>query len=256
MVADADLVGRIIAGKYAVRSVIGSGAMGTVYRARQVALDKIVALKVLNQELRDDPEFVMRFHTEARAASRLDHPHSTRVLDFGEEADGLLYIAMELLEGRTLAEVIEREHPLAPARVAAIVSHALSAVGAAHTTIRAEWLARRQQFDPDAVALRYAVDDANAFFMKQGAYVELEQPLTSRVDLLIRADGLLRIGDVPVDSPLDHESAVGRATLGLAVLVERHLRVKASSELREFTDPDVRGVKTETSFHLGAVGTF
>jgi len=88
--------------------------MGVVYRAKQVALDKQVALKVLSDELRDDPEFVMRFHTEARAASRLDHPNSTRVIDFGEEPDGLLYIAMELLEGRTLTEV-------------------LSAVGAAHS---------------------------------------------------------------------------------------------------------------------------
>ncbi len=106
--------------------------MGSVYRAKQIALDKIVALKVLSDELRDDPEFVLRFHTEARAASRLDHPHSTRVLDFGEEPDGLLYIAMELLDGCTLADLLDREFPLAPARIAAIMSQALSAVGAAH----------------------------------------------------------------------------------------------------------------------------
>ena len=67
---------------------------------------------------------------------------------------------------------------------------------------------------------------------------------------------MLRVGDVPVDSPLDKVSAVGRATLGTAILVERHFRVKASAELWQFTDPDVRGVKTEMSFHLGAVGTF
>lgn len=125
-----------------------------------------------------------------------------------------------------------------------------------HTTLRAEWLARRQDYDPDGTALRYVTSDDNAYFVKQGAYVELEQPLTSRVDLILRADGLLRIGDVPVNSPLDKESAVGRVTLGTTVLLERHLRVKASSELWQFTDPDVRGVKTEVSFHLGAVGTF
>ncbi len=124
------------------------------------------------------------------------------------------------------------------------------------TTLRAEWLMRRQSFDPDAVALRYVITDDNAFFVKQGAYVELEQPVSSRVDLILRADGLLRVGDVPVTSPLDKESAVGRATLGVAVLVERHFRIKASSELWQFTDPDVRGVKTEASFHLGAVGAF
>ncbi|HEY2368479.1 MAG TPA: serine/threonine-protein kinase [Polyangiaceae bacterium] len=127
------LVGRIIASKYAVQSIIGQGAMGVVYRAKQVALDKLVALKVLSDELRGDPEFVMRFHTEARAASRLDHPNSTRVIDFGEEPDGLLYIAMELLEGRTLTEVLDQEWPLPPARAAAIMTQVLSAVGAAHS---------------------------------------------------------------------------------------------------------------------------
>jgi hypothetical protein len=124
------------------------------------------------------------------------------------------------------------------------------------TTLRAEWLARRQTFDPDGVPLRYVITDDNAFFVKQGAYLELEQPLDSRVDLLLRADGMLRVGDVPITSPLDKESAVGRLTVGVAVLVERHFRVKASTELWEFTDPDVRGVTTEMSFHLGAVGTF
>ena len=122
----------MVAGKYQVLSIIGQGAMGIVYRARQIALDKIVALKVLSRDLRDDPEFVLRFHNEARAASRLDHPHSARVLDFGEDPDGLLYIAMELLAGRTLSELIEAEFPLQPARTAVILTQALSAVGAAH----------------------------------------------------------------------------------------------------------------------------
>jgi hypothetical protein len=124
------------------------------------------------------------------------------------------------------------------------------------TTLRAEYLARWEQFDADATQFRYPVDDDNAYFIKHGAYVELEQPLTHRVDLVVRADGMLRVGDVPVDSPLDKVSAVGRATLATAFLVERHLRIKASAELWQFTDPDVRGVKTETSFHIGAVGTF
>jgi serine/threonine-protein kinase len=125
-------IGRHIAGKYEVQSVIGRGAMGIVYQARQMALDKIVALKVLSHHLRDDEEFVSRFHTEARAASRLDHPNSTRVLDFGAEPDGLLYIAMELLDGRTLAQVIAEEWPIPTERIASIMSQTLSAVGAAH----------------------------------------------------------------------------------------------------------------------------
>ncbi len=126
------LVGRVVAGKYAVQSVIGQGAMGVVYRAKQIKLEKIVALKVLSDAIRNDPEFVQRFHTEARAASRLDHPHSTRVLDFGEDESGMLYIAMELLDGRTLGDLLAREFPLPAARVASILSQTLSAVGAAH----------------------------------------------------------------------------------------------------------------------------
>ncbi len=131
MDSSGDLTGRVVAEKYAVLSVIGSGAMGVVYRARQIALDKIVALKVISDGARGDAEFVTRFHTEAKSASRLDHPNSTRVLDFGDD-NGLLYIAMELLQGRTLAELLNQEFPLAPARIAAIMTQTLSAVGAAH----------------------------------------------------------------------------------------------------------------------------
>ena len=74
--------------------------MGQVYRARQIALEKTVALKVLHPELAGDATFAARFHREAKAASRLDHPNSMRVLDFGAEPDGMLYIAMEYLDGR------------------------------------------------------------------------------------------------------------------------------------------------------------
>ena len=137
-----------------------------------------------------------------------------------------------------------------------VIAGADASLRIGRTTLRAEYLLRRQTFDPDGVQYRYAMTDDNAFFVKHGAYVELEQPLSSRVDLLLRADGLLRLGNVPVTSALDKESAVGRFTLGAAYLVERHLRLKASAELWEFTDPDVMGVKTEASFHLGAVGTF
>src|SRR6185437_16919897 len=93
-----DLIGRTIAGKFAVEGLIGSGAMGAVYRARQVALDKTVAIKVLHGDLADDASFAARFQREAKAASRLNHPNSMQVIDFGEEPDGLLYIAMEYLD--------------------------------------------------------------------------------------------------------------------------------------------------------------
>ncbi len=126
------LVGRSIAGKFVVESLIATGGAGTVYRARQLALDRTVALKVLRQDVARDPHFIERFKREARAASRLDHPNSVRVFDFGSVDDALLYLAMEYVEGRTLHHLIEEEWPLGKARIVDIMSQVLSAIAVAH----------------------------------------------------------------------------------------------------------------------------
>jgi serine/threonine-protein kinase len=126
------LVGRTIAGKFVIESLIGSGAMGAVFRAHQVALDKTIAIKVLHGELAEDPMFAARFHREAKAASRLNHPNSMQVLDFGADPDGLLYIAMEYLDGRSLHHLLAEEAPLPPPRVAAILMQTLAALAVAH----------------------------------------------------------------------------------------------------------------------------
>src|SRR5215472_5333450 len=130
--ADPALIGRTIAGKFAIESLIGGGAMGKVYRAKQLLLDKTVALKVMNAELASDDTFARRFQREAQAASRLDHPNSMRVLDFGQEPDGLLYMAMEYLDGRDLLRVILEDWPLSAGRVANIVMQGLAALAVAH----------------------------------------------------------------------------------------------------------------------------
>ncbi|HEY5147603.1 MAG TPA: protein kinase [Polyangiaceae bacterium] len=129
-----ELVGRTIAGKYVVEGLIGTGAMGAVFRARQMALEKTVAIKVMHGEHASDPAFAARFHREAKAASRLNHPNSIQILDFGAEADGLLYIAMEYLDGRSLHALLRDEWPLAPARVANIAMQTLAALAVAHDT--------------------------------------------------------------------------------------------------------------------------
>jgi len=126
------LIGRKIAGKFAVEAFIGSGAMGAVYRARQIALDKVVALKLLHRELARDATFPARFMREAKAASRIDHPNSMRVVDFGEEADGTLYMAMEFLDGRDLFQVIQTEWPLPSPRMADLLMQTLAALAVAH----------------------------------------------------------------------------------------------------------------------------
>jgi serine/threonine protein kinase len=128
----ATLVGQTIAGKYAVEHLLAIGGMGAVYRARQIALDRLVALKILHRDLASDRQYVERFRTEAQAASRLDHPHSVRMIDFGEDGDGLLYIAMEYAEGRNLAVVIGQDTPLPEPRIVQLMSQVLSALAVAH----------------------------------------------------------------------------------------------------------------------------
>src|SRR5688500_749715 len=103
------LIGRTIGGRFRVIERIGTGGMGTVYRAAQSGLDRHVALKVLKRELVSDRDTVARFHREAKAMSMLMHPNSVRVFDFGEDAEGYLFLAMELLEGELLTAWVERE---------------------------------------------------------------------------------------------------------------------------------------------------
>jgi serine/threonine-protein kinase len=126
------LIGRTIAAKFVVEQLLGTGAMGAVFRARQIALDKTVAIKVLHGEHAQDATFAARFQREARAASRLNHPNSMQVVDFGVEPDGLLYIAMEYLDGRTLHRVLRDEWPLPAQRIADILMQALAAIAVAH----------------------------------------------------------------------------------------------------------------------------
>ena len=126
------MIGRVLQGAFRIERRLGSGAMGTVYAATQLSLGKLVAIKVLREHLRQDPQVVRRFHREARAASALEHPNSVRVVDFGETPEGDLYIAMELLDGRELARVIDEEWPFPLPRLVHVMSQVLGVLGAAH----------------------------------------------------------------------------------------------------------------------------
>lgn len=127
------LIGRVLADKLRLDSLLGEGAAGAVYRAHHMTLDKAVAIKVLHQTHASDPQLIRRFKAEARAASRLDHPNSVRVLDFGEDGpDKLLYIAMEFLDGESLQELLEREPQLASWRIASIMAQVAAGLAVAH----------------------------------------------------------------------------------------------------------------------------
>jgi serine/threonine protein kinase len=124
--------GQVVARKFRIEELIGEGGMGRVYRARIVALDKPIVVKVLRRALMCDRRTVARFCREAQAASRLSHPNSINVLDFGETESGEYYIAMELVQGKDLHQVLSTEWPLSEARVIRITSQVLSALSEAH----------------------------------------------------------------------------------------------------------------------------
>ncbi len=129
------LLGKTIAGKFRVERLLGNGAMGRVYQATHVALERGVALKVMHDHLARSGEFATRFVREARAASKLDHPNSIRVLDFGrtDASEGqLLYLVMELFVGPDLYRLLRDEGPLELARGGRIVAQILSALEDAH----------------------------------------------------------------------------------------------------------------------------
>ncbi len=126
------LIGTLIAEKFEILEQLGEGAMGRIYRAKHLALDRTIAIKVLHKHLGGEDRVAKRFHREAKAASRLAHPNSVHIIDFGRTPDGLLYIAMELLEGEDLQTILDHDHPLSPQRIGTILVPALRAVEEAH----------------------------------------------------------------------------------------------------------------------------
>ena len=126
------LVGRVVGGSYLLQDVVGVGGMGRVYKAEQSTLGRTVAVKVIHPHLLGDEQTVARFYQEARASSRLNHPNSVSIIDFGRTDDGILYLAMEFLSGKDLALVMHEEGPLAHDRVCNILVNTLDALGEAH----------------------------------------------------------------------------------------------------------------------------
>jgi len=127
------LIGTTIADKYRIDRLLGAGGMGAVYVATQLAVNRPVAVKVLRQIAGvSETQLVERFKREALATSKLRHPNTVSVIDFGQTAHGMLYLVLELLQGVTLTRLIRGEGPLAPERVAAIGKQIAKSLAEAH----------------------------------------------------------------------------------------------------------------------------
>ena len=126
------LVGRTLPGGYLVLDLISVGGMGRVYRAEQRALGRTVAVKVIHPHLLADENSIVRFMTEARAASQLNHPNSVSVIDFGRTDDGQPYLVMEFLRGKDLARVAYEQGPLSFKRIVDVLTQTLMALSEAH----------------------------------------------------------------------------------------------------------------------------
>lgn len=127
-----DLVGQVIADRYHVVKKLGEGGMGQVYLAEHVKMGRRSAIKVMNPSMVHDPDAVARFNREAANASRITHPNVCAIYDFGETPEGLIYLAMEFVEGEPLTDLLAREQTLPLARAASIFLQVADALQAAH----------------------------------------------------------------------------------------------------------------------------
>ena len=125
------LIGVVVAERYRIKEPIGRGGMGVVYRVEHARIGKLMALKLLTGELTRDPQQVARFKREAQLVSRLSHPNTVQVFDFGA-SDGLVYLAMEYLKGEDLGHLIRRVGPLGVERTLKIVIQVCSSLHEAH----------------------------------------------------------------------------------------------------------------------------
>jgi tetratricopeptide (TPR) repeat protein len=128
---DNPFIKTVIDNRYEVIRCLGTGAMGSVFLAKHLHLDKHFALKMINPEIASEPEFISRFQREAEVSSRLDHPNCISVTDFGRTSDGSFYLIMEFADGTLLSDLIENR-PLSTADTLAYIRQVLTGLQHAH----------------------------------------------------------------------------------------------------------------------------
>jgi serine/threonine protein kinase len=125
-------VPQIIAGRFRIECEIGTGGMGTVYRAAHLGLERPVAVKIIKPEYASDPDVADRFMREARTMAKLRHPHAAMIFDAGNLPDGRHFIIMEFVEGQTLSEILESEGRFTPERAVRIAADICDVLAEAH----------------------------------------------------------------------------------------------------------------------------
>lgn len=128
------LIGQVIKNTFRVMRLLGEGGMGRVYEGEQQmgTTTRKVAIKTLHPHLSQDPQIVARFNRECGTVAELEHPNTIQFFDFGQTADGTLFIAMEFLEGKAVSAIIETEGPMAPVRVEKILRQVCGSLTEAH----------------------------------------------------------------------------------------------------------------------------
>jgi serine/threonine-protein kinase len=125
-------VGHILADRYLIQKKLGEGGMGQVYLAEHVKMGRRCAIKIMTPGTMNDPDAISRFNREAANASRISHANVCQIYDFGETSDGLIYLAMEFIEGRSLTALLEESPVLSLPRAAALIAQCAEALQAAH----------------------------------------------------------------------------------------------------------------------------
>ena len=274
--------GRVVGGNFRIDKLIGAGAMGNVYKALQLSLNKPVAVKILHHHLHRDERLVARFKREAKSASLLNHPNSIQIIDSGEAEDGTLYIAMELLTGRDLAQVIRDDFPLPLLRIGRIMTQVFNALDEAHAqgVIHRDLkpsnimlIERRGEKDFVKVCdfgiakatLGDGEDDRSAMLTVQGLvcgtpeYMAPEQaraePLDGRADLYSAAVILYQL--VTGDIPFRAESAMGIISRHLAEVPEPPSRRRRDLNIPAAVDQIVlRGLEKDRELRFESAIAF
>ena len=287
------LLGRDLDGRFTILEKLGEGGMGAVYRGMQHSVGREVAIKVVSPHLVSNAEVIKRFFREAKLASRLSHPNAVAVLEFGQTQDGLFYLVMELVTGRTLDQVIEEEKVFRASRVVRIGAQICDALEGAHTL----QIVHRDLKPANVMVLAHgrdlvkvldfglaksvAPDQASSTMTNAGALlgtpafmppeIALGQPCDGRADLYSLGCILYQLGtgQLPFVADSIHELISMHGSVpappmtnvppALAAVVDRllqkdpALRFQSAAETRDALEAALVGAETPQPFAAGSI---